>query len=163
MSTTTVLQTTDVPPAVLQLSVVCWVGAVSAGGVESVLHAAQAFTSSSVSVFTVLAQLLVRATLYAGVLAVVAQLWQGRNWARWTLAVLLGGVGTASLVAGPVLWLIEGHRLGELRPDAEFLTFALVRLLHLTAVWAALVLMFRPAAKAYLRRGSTAASARGRR
>jgi hypothetical protein len=154
MSTTTVLRTTDAPPEVLQLSVVCWVGAVSAGGVESVLHAAAAFTSSSESVFSVLAQLLIRATLYAGVLAVVAQLWQGRDWARWTLAVLLGGVGTASLLAGPVLWLADGHRLGELQPDAAFLTFALVRLLHLSAVWAALVLMFQPAATAYLRRRS---------
>jgi hypothetical protein len=149
---TTVLRTTDVPPAQLQLSVLCWVGAVSAGGIESVLHAAEAFTSGSTSVFTVLAQLLLRATVYAGVLAIVAQLWQGRNWARWTLAVLLGGVGTASLVAEPVIWLAEGHRLGELAPDAAFFTVAGVRLLHLMAVWAALVLMFQPATSAYLRR-----------
>jgi hypothetical protein len=152
MSTITVMRTADVPPAELQLSVVCWVGAVSAGGVESVLHAAEAFTSGSTSVFTVLAQLLVRATVYAAVLAVVAQLWQGRNWARWALAVLLGGVGTASLVAEPVLWLADGHRLGELHADAAFLTIAGVRLLHLMAVWAAVVLMFRPAVRAYLRR-----------
>lgn len=150
--TTTVMRTADLPPAQLQLSVVCWVGAVSAGGVESVVHTAQAFTSGSTSVFTVLAQLLVRATLYAGVLAVVAQLWQGRNWARWTLAVLLGGVGTASLVAGPVSWLADGHRLGDLAPDAAFFTVAGVRLLHLMAIWAAVVLMFQPATNAYLRR-----------
>ena len=152
MSTTTVLRTANLPPESLQLSVVCWVGAVSAGGVESVLGAAQAFTTGSASVVTVLGQLLIRAGVYAGVLAVVTQLWQGRDWARWTLAVLLGGVGTASLVAGPIGWLADGHRLADLHADPAFVTFAGIRLVHLLALWAALVLMFRPAASSYLRR-----------
>jgi hypothetical protein len=52
----------------------------------------------------------VRLLAFTGLVALAAQLRRGRNWARVALAVLYGGLGTLSLVIGPVTWLAEGDR-----------------------------------------------------
>ncbi|UUZ81771.1 hypothetical protein LJK88_45590 [Paenibacillus sp. P26] len=77
----------------------------------------------------------------------------GRNWARLVLAVLLGGIGTFSLVIDPVKWLMEGHAFGEAFAGMTVysILFGLSRIVHLTFVILALVLMFRPAANPYYR------------
>lgn len=150
-----------VPPLEIQLSTLFWVGAVSAGGVETVLAVADGLTTGSVSVLELAAQLAVRLTVFTVALALAGRLWNGQNWARWSLAGLLGGLGLTSLLIGPITWLAEGHALGELNLDAEFATFAAVRAVHVMAVVAAMVLMFSPAANQYLRR--IRPSARGTR
>ena len=54
---------------------------------------------------------------------------------------------------GPVSWLAAGHSVGEFLAGADLmvLLFASSRVVHLMAVFAALVLMFRPAANDYFR------------
>ena len=69
------------------------------------------------------------------------------------LAVLLGGIGTLSLVIDPISWLAAGNSLGDVFPQADllFVFVAPIRAVHLAAVIAALVLMFLPAANDYFR------------
>jgi hypothetical protein len=83
----------------------------------------------------------------------------GKGWARNTLAILLGVIGTLSLVIDPITWLAQGNSLREVFADADllFAFVAPIRAVHLAAVLGALVFMFRPAANAYFR-----ANARGR-
>jgi hypothetical protein len=77
----------------------------------------------------------------------------GKRWARIALAVLLGGIGTLSLVIDPISWLAAGNSLREVftRADLLFFIIAPIRAAHLTAVIAALVFMFLPAANGYFR------------
>jgi hypothetical protein len=69
------------------------------------------------------------------------------------LAVLYGGLGTLSLVIGPVTWLAEGGSLADATAAADlgYVLFAASRLVHLAAIIAALILMFHPGANAYIR------------
>jgi hypothetical protein len=77
----------------------------------------------------------------------------GKRWARLSLAVLLGGIGTLSLVIDPISWLAAGNPLSEVFTEADLLFFlvAPIRVVHLVAVIGALVLMFLPAANTYFR------------
>ncbi len=52
-----------------------------------------------------------RLVVFAVVGVLIAYLRRGRNWARLSLAVLLGVFGTLSLVIGPIEWLAAGHSL----------------------------------------------------
>lgn len=65
----------------------------------------------------------------------------------------MAGIGTLSLVIGPVTWLAEGGSLSDAvaAVDLGSVLFAASRVVHLGAVVAALILMFHPAANAYLR------------
>jgi hypothetical protein len=69
------------------------------------------------------------------------------------LAVLYGGLGTLSLAGGAVLWLANGGSVTDAMASADLgsILFAASRLVHLGAIIAALILMFHPAANAYIR------------
>ncbi|MFF1418902.1 hypothetical protein [Streptomyces sp. NPDC058280] len=77
----------------------------------------------------------------------------GRGWARLTLALGLGVVGTASMVIDPIRALAGGRTLGAAFEEAGAmdLAFGASRALHVAAVLTAVVLMFLPAANAYFR------------
>ncbi|MBB4677719.1 hypothetical protein [Crossiella cryophila] len=79
---------------------------------------------------------------------------QGRGWARIALALLLGVAGTLSLVVELISWLAEGNDPVALfaGTDTGFLVFAVVRALHIAAVFGALALMFTPNANGWFRR-----------
>jgi hypothetical protein len=87
----------------------------------------------------------------------------GKRWARLTLAVLLGGIGTLSLVIDPISWLAGGNSLREVFTQADllFILIAPIRVVHLVAVVTALVFMFVPAANTYFRRASSAVGTPG--
>lgn len=78
----------------------------------------------------------------------------GRNWARITLAVLLGGLGTLSLVGDPIQWLLDGNSVATFLGSAGTMTWMFTgsRVLHVTAVLLATGLMFHPAANRYFKR-----------
>ena len=97
----------------------------------------------------------IRLLVFSVAVYLSAQMRLGRSWARVALALLLGGIGTLSLVIGPVTGLAEGHSIGEFLADAELLTkvFAVSRVVHVACVVAAMALMFRPPANAYFRAG----------
>ena len=93
---------------------------------------------------------------------VASRMLRGRNWAGITLATGLGVLGTLSIVISPVSWLAAGHSVGEFLAGADpmLLLFASSRVVHLIAVFAALVLMFRPAANDYFRAARSARRSR---
>lgn len=149
----------SVPPAPpvprpVRAAVVVWLAAVGAGVAETLVHLATPDAPGP-------GALVVRAGVYAVVVVLVLSLRTGRDAVRWTLAVLLGVVGTLSLVLEPVTWLAAGGSPVEYLAGAGAADLAIVvlRLGHLALVAAALVLMFRPAANAFFgagRRGVTA-------
>jgi hypothetical protein len=149
-------------PRQLQASFRLWLVAVAAGLFESALVVVDATDGEVGSAAQVAAGVAVRLLVFAGAVYLAAQLRQGRNWARVALAVLLGGLGTLSLVIGPVTWLAEGGSLADAVAAADLgaLMFGASRVVHLGAVISALVLMFHPAANAYIR-ATTQAPARG--
>jgi hypothetical protein len=77
--------------------------------------------------------------------------------------VLLGVIGTLSLVIDPISWFAAGNSLREVFAQADllFVFVAPIRAVHLAAVIAAMVFMFLPAANIYFRRASSSAGASG--
>jgi hypothetical protein len=141
--TTTAVRTA---PATVQMSVVLWLAAIGAGVVEALVHLLLPEPPT-------LTQLAARFGIYAVLTVLVLALRTGHNAVRWTVAVLLGGFGTVSLLIEPVSWLFAGGSPGLFLVTAESpaLVAAVLRIAHLVAVFSALALMFRPAANAWFR------------
>jgi hypothetical protein len=141
------------PPRLLRASSWLWLLAVAAGLFETTLVVVEATAGDVGSVGNVALGVTVRLLAFTGLVYLAARLRQGRNWARIALAVLYGGFGTLSLVIGPVTWLAEGGSLAGTMAAADLgsVLFAASRLVHLGAILAALILMFHPAANAYIR------------
>jgi hypothetical protein len=133
-------------PATVQMSVVLWLAAIGAGAAEALVHLLLPEPPT-------LAQLAARFGIYAVLTVLVLALRTGRAVVRWTVAVLLGGIGTLSLVIEPVSWLLAGGSPGLFLVTAEApaLVAATLRIAHVVAVLSALVLMFRPDANAWFR------------
>jgi hypothetical protein len=141
-------------PREVRTSAFLWLVAVSAGVFETGLVVIQAVTGGQGVSADLAAGVLLRSAVFtiAGILIVYLR--QGRNWARLSLAVLLGVLGTLSLVVGPVGWLLDGHSLLHAVRHASLFSvlFAGSRVAHVTAVISATVFMFRPGAAGYFRR-----------
>ena len=152
-------------PKQLQASFRLWLVAVAAGLFETALVVVDATDGEVGSAAQVAAGVAVRLLVFTGAVYLAVQLRQGRNWARVALAVLLGGIGTLSLVIGPVTWLAEGGSLGDAVAAADLgsVLFAASRVVHLGAVVAAVLLMFHPAANAYIRATTPAPAQPGTR
>ncbi|MFG2036503.1 hypothetical protein [Dactylosporangium sp. NPDC048998] len=97
---------------------------------------------------------LVRCLVYAAVVVTAVLMLGGRRWARLALALVLGIVGTLSLVMEPVSWLLDGNSVTDLVRDAGVAWWlsAGARGVHILAVWGAVVLMFVPSANRYFRK-----------
>jgi len=95
----------------------------------------------------------IRVIVYTLVVYIITRMRLGKRWARLTLAVLLGVIGTLSLILDPISWLAGGNSLSEVFTQADLLFFLIapIRKIHLAAVIAALVLMYLPAANTYFR------------
>jgi hypothetical protein len=157
------------PPGVpneVQASFLLWLAAVAAGVLETIIRVidalAMGFASGSggeTDVTGVISGVVIRVIIYTLVVYIITRMRLGKSWARLTLAVLLGVIGTLSLVIDPILWLAGGNSLSEVFTEANLLFFfiAPIRIVHLAAVIAALVLMFLPAANTYFR-GSRSAT-----
>jgi hypothetical protein len=141
------------PPRQLRASFWFWLAAAAAGLFETTLVVIDATAGEVGSAAEVAIGVTVRLLAFTGLVYLAARLRQGRNWARIALAVLYGGFGTLSLVIGPVTWLAEGGSLAEAMAAADLgsVLFAAGRLVHVVAVIAAFILMFHPAANAYIR------------
>jgi hypothetical protein len=141
------------PPRQLRASFWFWLVAVAAGLFETTLVVIEATAGQVGSVAEVAVGVTVRLLAFTGLMYLAVRLRQGRNWARIALALLYGGFGTLSLVIGPASWLAEGGSLADAMSavDMGSVLFAASRLVHLAAIIAALILMFHPAANAYIR------------
>lgn len=140
-------------PRVVQGAFALWGLAVAAGIVESVLGVAGLIRDGA-PFPAIVANVAVRALVYAAALFVAFRMLDGRPWARVALTLGLGVVGLASLVLAPLTQLVQGRSFDALL--AELAThgtaFAASRAVHVVAVLAAVVLMFLPSANAYFRR-----------
>jgi hypothetical protein len=139
-------------PKQLQASFRLWLAAVAAGLFETILVVIDATDGSVGSAAQVAAGVALRLLVFTAAVYLATRLRQGKQSARVALAVLLGGIGTLSLVIGPVTWLAEGGSLTDALAAADLgsVLFAASRVVHLGAVIAALILMFHPAANAYI-------------
>jgi hypothetical protein len=145
-------------PKEVQAAFLLWLVAVGAGVVETVIRVTGSLAGGPDS-----SGLLIRVVVYTVAVYVIAQMRLGKRWARNTLAMLLGVIGTFSLVVDPISWLAAGNPLREVFAHADllFAFVAPIRAVHLAAVLAALVFMFLPAANHYFRRASSAVDAPG--
>jgi hypothetical protein len=152
-------------PTQLQASFRLWLIAVAAGLFETALVVVDATEGEVGSAAQVAVGVAVRLLVFTGAVYLAAQLRQGKNWPRVALAVLLGGIGTLSLVIGPVTWFAEGGSLADAVAAANLgsVLFAASRVVHLGAVIAALILMFHPAASGYIQATTRAAAGPGTR
>jgi hypothetical protein len=151
-------------PTQLQASYRLWLLAIAAGLFETALAVVDAVSGDTGSAAEVAVGVAVRLLAFTGLAYLATRLRQGRNGARVALAVLYGGLGTLSLVIGPVTWLAEGGSLAEAVAAADLgsVLFAASRVVHLGAVIAAVLLMFHPAANAYIKATRRARARHGR-
>jgi hypothetical protein len=151
------------PPGVpkeVQASFLLWLTAVAAGVLETIIRVIDALalgwasgSGGQTDVTGVISGVVIRVTVYTLVVYIITRMRLGKSWARLTLAALLGGIGTLSLVIDPISWLAGGNSLSEVFTEADLLFFLIapIRTVHLAAVIAALVLMFLPSANTYFR------------
>lgn len=137
----------DRVPTELFAATSIWVAAVGAGVVEAIVRIFMLPDPPTGP------QVVVRSLVYAAIVGLVLLLPTGRHSVRWALAVLLGGIGTLSLVIEPAGWLLDGgDPLAFLAAsDTPTVLVTALRVLHLACVAVAVVLMFRPRATAYVR------------
>jgi hypothetical protein len=151
------------PPGVpkeVQASFLLWLTAVTAGVLETIIRVIDALalgwasgSGGQTDVTGVISGVVIRVIVYTLVVYIITRMRLGKRWARLTLAVLLGVIGTLSLVIDPISWLAGGNSLREVFTEADLLFFLIapIRTVHLAAVIAALVFMFLPAANTYFR------------
>jgi hypothetical protein len=151
------------PPGVpkeVQASFLLWLSAVAAGVLETIIRVIDAFamgwasgSGGEMDVTGAISNVVIRVIVYTLVVYIITRMRLGKSWARLTLAVLLGGIGTISLVIDPISWLAGGNSLSEVFMEANVLFFLIapIRSVHLAAVIAALALMFLPDANTYFR------------
>ena len=146
-------------PREVQASFALWLAAIAAAVFETILVIIEVASGhSALSTGGMVVGVGLRLLIFGAVVYIALRMLGGRNWARITLAVGLGVFGTLSIVIGPISWLATSHSVGEFVAGADLmaLLFASSRVVHLIAVFAALVLMFRPAANAYFRAARSA-------
>jgi hypothetical protein len=136
-------------PAAVRAAFVMWLVAVGAGVFETVLVVASGQAGGGAAVGVT-----VRVAVFVAAVLVAVRMRAGRRWARLTLAVGLGVLGTLSLAVDPLLWLLDGNSLSGVLAEsgAIDLAFGASRVLHVVAVLAGCVLMFVPSANRYFRR-----------
>ncbi|WP_329002015.1 hypothetical protein OHA18_03070 [Kribbella sp. NBC_00709] len=132
------------PPLAVRGATTLWFTAVGAGVAESVLGAIGAI-ADGIPIIGLILQIAFRAIVYGGLFVVIDRYFRpGVGWARWLLAGLLGTVGIATLVAGPIGWLLHNGDFGTLDWSPSFVAFAAIRCVHITAVITAILLSFQP-------------------
>ena len=92
-------------PREVQVSFLLWLTAVAAGVVETIIRVIYSLSWSYGGGEADVTGVVIRVIVYTVVIYIIAQMRLGKTWARITLAVLLGGIGTLSLVIDPILWL----------------------------------------------------------
>jgi hypothetical protein len=93
-------------PREVQASFLLWLTAVAAGVVETIVRVIDSLTVGSSSGGEAdVTGVAIRVIVYTVAVYIIAQMRLGKRWARITLAVLLGVIGTLSLVIDPISWL----------------------------------------------------------
>lgn len=142
-------------PLAVRVSFMFWLGAIGAALLEMAGAVYGAVADDTMPAGVLALNLAVRLAVFAAATAVMIQMRRGKRWARVVLAVALGLFGTASLVYGPIEWLLAGHSVTALlaSADAGFLYTASARVLHLAGVAGGMIAMFLPSANRYFAGG----------
>lgn len=142
-------------PLAVRVSFMFWLGAIGAALLEMAGAVYGALVDGDMPVTVLALNLVVRLAIFAAATTVMIQMRRGRRWARVVLTVALGVFGTASLVYGPIGWLLAGHSVPALlaSTDAGFWYVAVARVLHLAGVACGMIAMFVPAANRYFAAG----------
>jgi hypothetical protein len=142
------LLTAGRPPVSVRAAAGCWIGAVALGAVETVI-----VVGSSQAGDDPLPGVLFRCAVYGAAVLATLRMRAGRRWARIALALVLGVVGSLSLLVEPVAWLADGNSLSAAFDDADstWWAIAVARALHVVAVWVAVPRMFTGSANRYFR------------
>ncbi len=145
---------TSPPPAprVVRRAHHLWLLAVLAGVLETGLALADAYLGPGIDGGALVAQLVIRSAVFGVAVFLAFRMRTGSNAARWALTALLGVLGLASLLVGPVQWIAAGHGLSDLQFTALGWVFAASRLAHIVAVVLAVILMFTPPANRWFQR-----------
>jgi hypothetical protein len=143
-------------PAPLRWSITALLTAVVLGVVETVVRLVLPDPPTA-------GEFVARAVVYGLVVVLVLALASGRPVVRAAVAVLLGGVGTLSLIVEPMEWLSAGGSPAAFLAAADGPTLMVVgvRAAHLVAVLVGLVAMFHPDVNAYVRRRASGLSRAG--
>lgn len=140
-------------PQEVKKSFLFWLVAISAGVFEMIVAVTETLSSDSGAGSSIFIAIGIRTVIFAVLVYMVIKMYRGSNGARMALAILLGGVGTLSLVIDPIQWVMEGNPISEAFAGMNVYStlFGISRIVHLAAVITALILMFRPAANDYFR------------
>ncbi|WP_406512982.1 hypothetical protein OG851_31300 [Streptomyces sp. NBC_00161] len=144
---------TVTPPETVRNAYALWLTAVAAGAFETVLAVGRMTADGTGSATGIAIGLAVRLTVFTAAVLIARRMRAGAGWARTTLALGLGVLGTASMVVQPLGHLLAGGSVSAAlgRADALDWLFGASRAVHVAAVLTAVALMFRPAANAYFR------------
>jgi hypothetical protein len=134
------------PPASLRQAITLWLIAIGAGVFETLLVVTNVLwgDGSMANGEGLNAGVATRLVIFVAMTLVALQVRLGKNWARWTIGILLGVLGLLSLVIQPVSWMMEGHAVGEAFTNLNLgsAAFMLSRAVHMVTVVAATTLMF---------------------
>ncbi|GAA4840519.1 hypothetical protein GCM10023310_18040 [Paenibacillus vulneris] len=140
-------------PQEVKKSFLFWLVAIAAGVFEMVIAVTELLSRDSGPGNSLFIAVGIRTIIFAALIYIIVKMYRGRNWARIVLAVLLGGIGTLSLLIDPVKWILEGNSLEKALDGMTLysILFGISRMVHLASVIIAFILMFRPAANKYYR------------
>lgn len=153
-ATRTATSALDLAPREVRWSATMWVLAVAAGIFETLVVIVDTLVHHDMSAGALITGVGVRLVVFAVAIVLIMKMRRGANWARWTLAFLLGVIGLGSLLIGPVEWLAAGHTLSDLHLDLKNILFGVSRIIHVIAVITGLVLMFTATANRWFRPGA---------
>jgi hypothetical protein len=133
-------------PEPLRWSITAWLAAVAFGVTETVVRIALPDPPTA-------GELAARSAVYAVVAASVLALASGRPAVRVGVAVVVGVIGTLSLITEPVEWWAAGGSPVDFLTAADGATLLIVglRTAHLLAVVVATAAMFHPRVNAFFR------------
>jgi hypothetical protein len=142
----------DIPKEV-QRAYTFWILAIVSGMAETIFVVTDSLLKNATSIQGLVMGILVRGIIYTIFIFVTIQMRKRKNWARITLAIGLGIVGTLSLIIDPISWLMKGHAISEafVGLNVWSILFTLSRIIHIICVFAALFWMYRPNANQYFR------------
>jgi hypothetical protein len=142
-------------PASLTQAVTLWLLAIGAGVFETILVVANVLWGDGTMANGegLNAGVPARLVIFVAMMLVALQVRLGKNWARWTIGIVLGVFGLLSLVIQPLSWLMEGHAVSEAFANLNLASaaFMLSRAAHMVTVVAATTLMFVPTSNNYFR------------
>lgn len=123
-----------------RIAVLALFAALAAGLVEMVAHL---WPLDNLGVDS--GSIVVRLFIYAAVAVLIVLFAQGREWARMTLLVGLGVIGTASLILEPLAWLFGEPDFGAFFAALDFpgAVILLSRLAHIAAVFVGVFAMIK--------------------